>query len=296
MAARTRSQTQFRSVETVDEALAVLREMGSDATVLAGGTDVMIQLIRGEHITECLLHIERISGLRSCTTNASGTNLGALLTHRAMINNPDLVKAQPALADACATVGGWQTQEVGTIAGNVCNASPAADTIPPLLVANASIRLASSDADRSLDLKDFVLGRRRTAAEAGELVTSILVEPCTKNTGEAYLKIARRSAMEVSVAGVAVRLSFEDETVSDARIAAGAVAPIPFRCGAAEAILIGSHLQPEAIGEAGAALAGQAVPIDDFRATANYRSRVIRNALARAVETARSRAKQGVAS
>jgi carbon-monoxide dehydrogenase medium subunit len=290
MSLTTGTPTGFRSAESLEEALGTLEELGDEATILAGGTDVIIQYMRGELKTGCLVHIERIPELRSSSVGTERVGLAALLTHRALATNADLASALPALAEACSTVGGWQTQEIGTIAGNVCNASPAADTLPPLLVANAVIHLESAVGRRDLDLDRFVVGRRAIASNPDEMVTSISVESCADSTGEAYLKIAPRSAMEVAVAGLAVRLRFDEEVVSEARVAAGAVAPTPFRCQGAERALVGSRLESAAVAEAAKALAEQAEPIDDARATANYRRKVIARALHRVVETARRRA------
>ena len=190
----------------------------------------------------------------SPSDNGSVT-LGALLTHRAVIRDANLSTRLPALTEACATVGGWQTQEFGTVAGNVCNASPAADTIPPLLTAGAVVELASRRGTRSLPLDEFVLARRRTARAADELVTAIRVEAVPPGGGEVYLKVAPRSAMEVALVGLAVRLRLDDDgAVSEARIAACSVAPVPFRATDAEEVLVGSRLEPERVAEAGAAL------------------------------------------
>lgn len=282
--------TGFRSVHTLDETLAALADLGEAATILAGGTDVMVQYLRGEITPEWLLHIEHVAELAGADTSGDTVSLGALVSHRRTATDSRLSSGLPALAEACATVGGWQTQEIGTVVGNVCNASPAADALPPLLVADSIVHLASSAGRRSLPLEDFVTGRRSTASRADELVTGLELEPVASSTGEAYLKIAPRTAMEVAVIGLAVRLTMAGGTVTRARVAAGAVAPIPFRCRDAEAVLTGSDLEAEAVGEAAQLLARQAQPIDDARASASYRRRVVARALARTVDLARTRA------
>ena len=139
-------------------------------------------------------------------------------------------------------------------------------------------------------LAEFVLGRRSTAARPDELLTRLDVAPCDQGMGEVYLKVAPRTAMEVAVVGLAVRISMTDGTVADARVAATAVAPVPFRSAAAEQVLIGSRLEPEAVVEASRLLAGEAQPIDDPRASASYRRTVLHRLLGRAVDTAKSRA------
>jgi carbon-monoxide dehydrogenase medium subunit len=280
---------EFRSARSLEEALDWLEEIGVEAQVLAGGTDVMIQSMRHEIAPSFLLHIGRLDQLRGIARNGA-LDIGPLSTHRMLATNHTVQTALPALAEAAGSVGGWQTQEVGTVGGNLCNASPAADTAPPLLVANAHLRLHSKSGARELPLGEFLLGRRRTARRADELLTGITAEPCTPGTGEAYLKLGRRSAMEVAIVGVAVRLTLDgSNTVTEARVATCSVAPRPFRASSAEDILRGTKLEPASIAEAGLMLVEEASPIDDGRASAAYRRRVLPDLLARTIEICRSR-------
>lgn len=282
--------TSFISPPTTDEALATLQELGSSATVLAGGTDVMVQLQAGQIHPENLLYIGNLDDLKGINRKQQTFDIGSLVTHRQLVVDAEIAARLPALAEACSSVGGWQTQEVGTVGGNVCNASPAADTIPPLLVADASVTLASSDGVRSMPLAEFVLGRRQTAARPEELLVRLEVVPCDGTVGEVYLKVAPRTAMEVAVVGLAVRVSMTEGTVTDARVAACAVAPRAFRSVAAEQVLVGSQLETEAVAEASRLLASDADPIDDVRASAAYRRSVLQRLLGRAVDIAKIRA------
>lgn len=281
----------FRSYQTETETLAILAEFGDAARILAGGTDLMIQYQRGEIKPAVLLHIRRIDELQGVKVNGLVT-IGALTTHRQLCTDDLIRRHFPALAEAAATVGGWQTQEAGTVGGNLCNASPAADTAPPLLASDATVHLASSRERRSIALDKFLLGRRRTARQPDELLTSVELVPPPPHTGEAYIKVGPRRAMEVALVGLAVRVTLGDDgaTVTDARIAACSVGPRPFRAAEAEAVLIGSRLEAGVVAEAGQLLTQEADPIDDFRATASYRRRVLAPLLGRAVETARLRA------
>lgn len=281
----------FRSYQTETETLAVIAEFGDDARILAGGTDLMIQYQRGEINPAVLVHIERIADLRGVSVDGL-VNIGALTTHRQLCTNEHIRRHFPALAEAATTVGGWQTQEAGTIGGNLCNASPAADTVPPLLVSDAVVQLVSSRERRSIALDKFLLGRRRTARQPDELLASIELVPPPPHTGEVYLKVGRRRAMEVALVGLAVRLTIGDDgaTVIDARIAVCSVGPRPFRAAEAEAGLLGSRLESGVVAEAGQLLTQEAEPIDDFRASASYRRRVLTPLLGRAVEACRIRA------
>jgi carbon-monoxide dehydrogenase medium subunit len=250
----------------------------------------MVQYLRGEIAPPTVLHVRRLAPLEGIEVN-SGTRLGALTTHWQLMSDPRIAGDHRSLAEAAATVGGRQTQNVGTVAGNVVNASPAADLLPPLLVANAVVTLQSSVRTREIGLSDFLLGRKRTAREPNELVTRISLDRPGSRTGEIYLKVGRRHAMEVAVVGLAARLSFaEDATVTEARIAVCSVAPTPFRAPEVEAALTGTALEEAAVAEAGELLRTSASPIDDARATAAYRRRVLASLLRQAVHACRSRA------
>jgi CO/xanthine dehydrogenase FAD-binding subunit len=270
----------FCRATTVDEALKARSEWGDDSRILAGGTDVMVQFLQGELSPAALIHIEGIASLSTVSDNGR-TTLGPLTTHRTIATT--LHDRHPALAAASATVGGWQTQVKGTIGGNICNASPAADTVPPLLVGDAQVTLSSLSGARRLPLSDFILDRRTTALTPDELLTSVDLEPVPDNAAEVYLKLGRRSAMEVAVVGMAVRLGFaENGSVGTARVAVCSVGPVPQRVPDAEAALIGSTLEIGALDEAGDALIAAATPIDDARGSAIYRRRTLRGLLERA--------------
>ncbi len=287
---------QFCRAGSIDEAVAELEHWGDDCRVLAGGTDLMLQFRRGEVAPGALVHIGRVEALRGLSTNGV-TRLGALATHSELGSSTDLCERHPALVQSARTVGGWQTQAVGTLGGNICNGSPAADTIAPLLVAGAQVELRSARGDRRVDLEDFLVGRRTTVRAPDELLVAIEADPLPSDGGEVYLKVGRRGAMDVAIVGLAVRLRVaEDGVVSSARVALCSAGPVPFRATGAESMLVGSRAEVEAVDAAGVALVDAASPIDDGRATARYRSRVLSGLLARAVsaciEVARSRGEQ----
>jgi aerobic carbon-monoxide dehydrogenase medium subunit len=292
---------EFRRAASVDQALAWLSEHGESARVIAGGTDAMMQVARGEITPAVLVHIE---GVRSLATadgqsapqkvpqEARMSRFGALVPHRTLASDPVIRRRHPALSEAAATVGGWQTQAVGTLVGNICNASPAADTAAPLLVADAVVELRSSTGSRRVPVADFFLGRRAIDRRPDELVTAIEAEPLGPNAAEVYLKVGRRGAMVVAVVGLAVRLRFDPqgERVTQARVALCSVAPTPVRARAAERILAEGGALPDAVSEAGQALLAEVAPIDDTRGTAAYRRMVLPGLLARAVACCRTAA------
>ncbi len=281
---------EFIDAESLEQALGVLAERREEATILAGGTDIMVGYLRGESNPAALLHIRRIPGLRGTSANG-GTAIGALTTHWDLVNDGHVVAQHRSLAEAAATVGGRQTQNVGTVAGNLVNASPAADLAPPLLIGNAEVTLASSAGERRMPLTDFLTGRKATARQPEELLTSISLDRPGPHTGETYLKIGRRKAMEVAIVGLASRITFaESGVVTDARVAVCSVAPVPFRATNAEARLVGTELSDEDVAEAARLLEEAAAPIDDPRASASYRRRILRPLLQRTLATCRERA------
>jgi carbon-monoxide dehydrogenase medium subunit len=282
---------EFIDAHDVSEALAALDELGEDATVLAGGTDVVVQMLAGDIRPAALLHIRPLTQLGGIASN-DRTNIGALTTHWDLATSSLIRENHRALAEAALTVGGRQTQNVGTIAGNVVNASPAADLLPALLVANARVVAVSSSGQRSLPLEEFLVDRKRTALAPNELVTSISLERPGARTGEMYLKVGRRGAMEVALVGLAVYVQLDEgDAIAEARIAVCAVGPRAVRVHEAEAALVGARGEDAAVVEAGRLLQGAARPIDDVRGTARYRSRVLPTLLASAVSACVERAR-----
>ena len=294
---------EFTRAISEEHAVAWLASRGDATCVVAGGTDVMMQYARGEVAPASLLYIGAITALGTVGGGRDGvadggadagaaSRFGALVTHRLLARDPIVRRRHPALAEAAATVGGWQTQSVGTLGGNLCNASPAADTAAPLLVADAVVELRSASQTRRLPLHEFFLGRRTTARRADELLTAVEANPAGPAAGEIYLKVGRRGAMVVAVAGLAVRLTFDgQDRLRDARVALCSVAPAPVRAVETERVLAQGGATAEAVRQAGAALEREVSPIDDSRATAAYRRQILSGLLERAVACCRARAR-----
>ena len=263
-----------RRVTTIEQALDTLAEFGDAAQPLAGGTDVMIQLSRNEISPDLLVPIHELAELSTIETNG-GARVGSLVTHEALAKGA-LGSSYRSVAEAAVTVGGWQTQTVGTLGGNICNASPAADTLPPLLVHDAEVRLQSKTESRSLSLDDFIVGRRETVRKPDELLMSVSLAPVAERSGDVYLKVGRRGAMEVAIVGYAMRLVFDDdETVLEARIALASVAAVPVRARAAESLIEGEVLDGSLLNDVSEAVLDEVDPIDDLRASAHYRRLLI---------------------
>ena len=281
---------EFRHANSEEQAVAWLAEHGDATCVVAGGTDVMMQYARGELAPDAFLYIGGIAPL-AAVGNGAASRFGTLVTHRLLARDPLIRRRHPALAEAAATVGGWQTQSVGTLGGNLCNASPAADAAAPLLVADAVVELSGARGIRRLPLQDFLLGRRTVDRRPDELLTAVEAMPAGPATGEVYLKVGRRGAMVVAVAGLALRLTFDGTgRVRDARLALCSLAPVPARAPQAERILTRGGATAQAVRDAAAALQREISPIDDSRASAAYRRLVLCGLLERAVACCRSRA------
>src|SRR5262249_5017132 len=251
----------------------------------------VVQMLAGDIRPAVLVHIRRLEELGGIKPN-DRTEIGALTTHWELGTSSTIQEHHRALTEAALTVGGRQTQNVGTIAGHVGNASPGAALPPALARGNAQIAAASSSGRRSLPLDAFLVDRKRTALAANELVTSLSLELPGPRTGQTYLKVGRRGAMEVALVGLAALVQLgEGHVIADARIALCSVGPKAFRVHEGEAALVGTHAEEAAVAEAGSLLQSAARPIDDVRGTARYRSRVLPALLARAVSTCIDRAR-----
>lgn len=274
----------FISVSSEEEALAQLNAHGEEFQILAGGTDLMVQLQQSGQRTRRLLHIEKIPGLQKISCNGE-TGIGALCTHRQIVEST-LLAHYRSLRQAAAQVGGWQTQMVGTLGGNICNASPAADTLPPLLVHDARITLVSqARGSRVVDLEKFLLGRRHTDRHHDELVSGITLSQPPERGSDIYIKVGRRSATEVAIVGLAACVALDEHRrlVEDVRLAVCSVGPVPKRLYEIENLIKGQEISDSLLDEAGEMLLEFIEPIDDVRASKKYRTMVAPRVLREAI-------------
>lgn len=274
---------EYHAPDTIDEILTQLHEFGSDAKILAGGTDLMIQMERGAISPAHIISIDRIPHIDALTVNGTVT-LGAGTTYRQLEKTPALYGSHLALIEASRQVGGVQVRNVGTIAGNLCNASPAADSAPPLLVMDARLMLLSQQGKRSVPLNEFFTGYRQTVLGAEEILHQIEIPAMPQQTYTVFLKAGRRQAMEISIVSVAVRLTFAGERCQTARIALGAAAPTPIRATDAERLLEGQVLNADLLKEAAYLAVRIADPISDVRASAEYRKHLVEVMVQRACQ------------
>lgn len=261
-----------------------LEALGSGRmAILAGGTDVYPAL-RDRPPAGPLLDVTRIDGLRGIVRTADGGwGIGAATTWTDILR-ADLPPAFDGLKAAAREVGSIQIQNAGTVAGNLCNASPAADGVPPLLTLDAAVELASAHGSRRLPLADFITGVRATARRPDELVTAILIPPPPDRAHTAFLKLGSRAYLVISIAMVAALLA-EDEAgrIAEARVAVGACSPVARRLPALEQALVGRPLAAAAAQLRPEHLAPLA-PIDDVRGSAGYRLQAVAVLLRRALD------------
>jgi carbon-monoxide dehydrogenase medium subunit len=272
----------------VDDALRLLAEHGPEARVIAGGTDLIVELRRGTRKTRVLIDVTRIGGLNQAALRDDGfVHVGPTVTHNQAVASDLLVARGYPLALACWHVGTPQLRNRGTIAGNLITASPANDTIAALLALDARLTLRRTDGERRLPLADFYQGVRQTALAPEEMVTDIAFPALRANQRGTFAKLALRRMHAISVVNAAVVLTFDGDVVADARITMGSVAPTVIRAHGAESTLVGRGLSEASIAKAAELAAEDSSCIDDIRARARYRREVVSVLVRRALASLR---------
>ncbi len=274
----------YYTPHTLDETLQLLAENTEKARLVAGGTDLMVEIERGVRSPQVVIDVTHLAGLNQITLdNQNQIHLGPLVTHNQVVASKLCWEKAFPLVKACWEVGAPQIRNRGTVAGNLVTASPANDTITPLRALEASVTLQSLRGTRTLALADFFRGVRKTALGPDEMVVDISFPAMTEQQIGTFLKLGLRRAQAISVVNVAVVLTLAAETVTEARIALGSVAPTIVRASKAEQFLTGQTLTPEVIAQAGQLAAQAASPISDVRGSAKYRRYMVntltRNAL-----------------
>jgi carbon-monoxide dehydrogenase medium subunit len=287
---------EYHEPASLAEAVDLGTRFGPDARFLAGGTDLVIQMRRGKVQPRHVVALHRVPGLGGIAVDGALT-LGALVTHRQIERAPSFQGALRGLVEGAEVVGGHQIRNVGTVGGNIVNASPAADVVPVLLALDASVTCAGRAGERTLPLDEFLVGPGQTRRHPEEVLTTIRFPRLAARSATAFLKAGRRRAMEISVVCVAVRLTLDDDGTRcrAARIALGAVAPTTWRARAAERVLEGQPLTADALREAGVQAARDCQPISDVRASARYRRLLVEAMVPRALARCRERIPGGAA-
>jgi xanthine dehydrogenase iron-sulfur cluster and FAD-binding subunit A len=274
----------YYTPRTLRESLALLAEYKENARVVAGGTDLLVELDRKVKAPEALIDITRIPGLDQITIDDDGNlHLGPLVTHNHVANSALCVNKAFALARACWEVGAPQIRNRGTVAGNLVTASPANDTITPLWAMDAILTLQSKRGSRQLTMSEFFKGVRKTALEADELLVDVCIPRARPGVRSTFVKLGLRRAQAISLVNVAVAIRLYHEKVAEARITLGSVAPTIVRATHAENYLSGKRLTEQIIAVAGELATTDARPIDDIRGPAEYRRSMVNVATVRAL-------------
>ena len=282
--------------ETPRSVAEAVRLMAADsgARVLAGGTDLLVQFRTGVRQPSAFVDVKRIPELMSIVIDDQGLRLGAAAPAAVIGEHGDLRRLWPGLAESVRLIGSTQIQGRGSVGGNLCNASPAADTTCALIVNRALCVIAGPGGERTVPVDSFCVGPGRTVLQPGELLVAVRVPRPAVRTADAYLRLIPRTEMDIAVAGAAVSVTLDAAGVCiAARVAIGAVAPTALRVPDAEQALIGSPLDEATLKRAAAAASAAARPIDDKRGTAAYRRSVAGVLTRRAAAIAAARARQG---
>lgn len=280
--------------KTLKEALDILAEKGDACRIVAGGTDVFVDMHGKYETSEYLMDIKQIPELKEFFYEpGKGAVIGALTTHHDLDRSPVIRQHLPALFEGASQVGSVQIRHRGTIGGNICNAVPSGDTLGPLLALNASVVLASASGERALPLEEFFLGPKKTARKPDELLMKILLpEPGASRS--AYIKFTRRGAMDLALLGASAALELDGGVCRNVRVSLTTCAPVPMRAKEAEAVLEGQAPTEELIAQAGLAASREAKPRSSWRCTEEYRREVLKEIVPRVIRTALDRAERGV--
>lgn len=283
----------FLQPKSLAEVFSMLEEHGSSAKLLAGGTDLLVQMKMERQHPAYVISLSKVKELEGIKADG-GLTIGAMTSIRTISRSEPVMADYAALQEACNAYSTVSVMLMGTLGGNLCNASPASDTAPALMVHDASVVLKSAKGARTVLLRDFFTGPGKTVIQPGEIMTAIELPKPAPCTGSAFMKISRVVA-DISQVCAAVVLVRDGDKITDCRIALGSVGPTPVRMKHAVGTLIGHHGTPAAFAAAADIISKDITPITDVRATEKYRRHVARIIVRDALQTAWQRAAEGAA-
>ncbi len=288
------SNLRYEAPTTLEAAVTLLAGAKGRAKVLAGGTDLLIQMRGGRVEPELVVDIKRIPEMTAIVEESGGFRFGAAVSSMQLMEHAAFSKAWPGVTEAAGLIGSTQIKGRASVGGNLCNASPAADSVPALIAAGAIASIVGPEGRREARVEDVVTGPGKTSLATGEIVASFLLPRRAKNSGDAYLRFIPRTEMDIAVVGAGVNLTLDDKGVcKEARVSLGAVAERALLVSEAAAALIGTTVDAAALQRLGAAASAACKPIDDKRGTKEYRIKVAGVMTRRAAEIALARAKGG---
>ncbi len=284
----------YKAPHTLDEAIQLLVDCkDKPAKVMAGGTDLIIQLRSQVNNPHLLVDLKKIPGMTEASIDAQAVLIGPAMNCAELTGRADIKALFPGLVEAAHLIGSTQIQGRASVGGNLCNASPAADTVPALFAVDAQCLIKGPKGERTVPVTEFVTGVGKNCLTRGEILANILIPLPQAGTADAYLRFIPRTEMDIAVAGAGVSITLaKDGTCTAARVAIGAVATTALLVPAAAAALIGSKVDQAALSAAAAAATQAAKPIDDRRGTIEFRKHIVGVLTSRAAAIAVARAKE----
>ncbi len=281
----------YEAPETMKSAVSLLAKEKGLAFVLAGGTDLLVKMKGGFLEPDLVVDIKRIKGMYDIKKSATGFKIGAAVPGVALSESSALVKAWPGVVEAANLIGSKQVQGRCTMVGNLCNASPAADSVPALVAANAKVAISGPKGKRTIPVEQVAISPGRTSLKKGEIIEAILLPKRPPKSGDAYLRFIPRTEMDIAVVSAGINLVLDAKgVIKDARVALGAVAATVMLVPAAAKAIIGSKLDAAALDRLAAACSAACRPIDDKRGTIEFRTKVAGVLARRAAQLAYTRA------
>jgi len=285
------NEIRYEAPTRLEDAVALLAGANGVAKVLAGGTDLLIQMRGGRVAPALLVDIKGIPELTAIVAENGGFRFGAALSCMELIENAEFAAAWPGLTDAVKLIGSVQVKGRASVGGNLCNASPAADSVPALIAAGAVASIAGPGGRREARVEDVATGPGKTSLARGEIVTSFFLPRRPPRSGDAYLRFTPRTEMDIAVVGAGINLTLDEKGVcSQARVSLGAVAERALLVPEAAAALLGSKIDAPALARLGAAASAACRPIDDKRGTREFRIKIAAVLARRAAAIAADRA------
>ena len=276
----------YKTPNTIQEAVELLWQAEGKAKIIAGGTDVVIGLRNGDHTPKLIIDITRIEELQKIEEKNGAISIGAVVTHSEIASSPLITKYAKVLSDAASEIGSPQIRNLGTIGGNVINASPAADTIPPLLVLNAIGRVASREGEKEVPFSQLLKGPYETDLKPHELLVQIKFPKLPPDMRSCFIRLARRDAMAIARMSVAILLRTKKDRIEDIRISVGSVTPTPQRMSEAEAFLMGKSPDEEALKRASLKVSETMIHRSGVRPSTSYKRPVVGTLFMRAMRKA----------
>lgn len=270
------SHFDYDAPTTVKDAIDLLQSRGAGARVMAGGTDLLIKMRHAGLKLSAIISLKQIPGLDTIAFDEKrGLTIGATALLADVAGHPDILKHYPTVAQAARGTANAQVRNMGTVIGNLCNASPSADNAPTLLAMGAEVHIQGPAGGRTLPLEQFFKGPGVTALAPFEIVTSVHVPIPAPHSGTAYISLSARGKLDCTAVGAAVMMILKDQACEDLRLFISACGPTPVRARKAEEIIRGKELTTEAVDKAGAEASWETKPITDVRASADYRSKMV---------------------